>query len=121
MSLTAEKVAGMISPNVEPSRTSILPLHYAVCAFFGGPADKLQVGIRRQGRSFMVAQGRVQNGVVVLTDGVRLPEGQIVTVLAPPLPVSQAHSILDISPVSLGSVVRPFTADDDLLGELLEG
>ncbi len=32
----------------------------------------------------MVARGRVQNGVVVLTDGVRLPEGQLVTVLAPP-------------------------------------
>ncbi len=28
----------------------------------------------------MVARGRIENGVVVLTDGVRLPEGQIVTV-----------------------------------------
>lgn len=33
----------------------------------------------------------------------------------------RAHSILDIPPVSLGSVLRPFTADDDLLGEMLEG
>lgn len=31
----------------------------------------------------MVARGRVQNGVVVLVDGVHLPEGQEVTVLAP--------------------------------------
>ena len=31
----------------------------------------------------MVARGRVQNGVVVLDNGVRLPEGQEVTVLAP--------------------------------------
>ena len=69
----------------------------------------------------MVARGRVQNGVVVLADGVRLPEGQEVTVLAPLAAGSQAHGILDIRPVSLGSVVRPLTADDDLLGEMLEG
>lgn len=31
----------------------------------------------------MVTRGRVQNGVVVLADGVHLPEGQEVTVLAP--------------------------------------
>jgi hypothetical protein len=30
----------------------------------------------------MVVRGHVQNGVVVLDDGVRLPEGQEVTVLA---------------------------------------
>ena len=30
----------------------------------------------------MVARGRVQDGVVVLDNGVRLPEGQEVTVLA---------------------------------------
>ena len=69
----------------------------------------------------MVARGRVQNGVVVLADGVRLPEGQDVTVLTPPLPGSNAHGILDIPPVSLGSVVRPRTLDDDLLAEMLEG
>jgi hypothetical protein len=33
----------------------------------------------------MVVRGRVQNGVVVLADGVCLPEGQLVTVLTPPL------------------------------------
>jgi len=69
----------------------------------------------------MVVRGRVQNGVVVLTDGVRLPEGQEVTVLAPPLAGPPAHGILDIPPVSLGSVVRPVAADDDLLAEMLEG
>ena len=41
--------------------------------------------------------------------------------LAPPLEGSKAHGILDILPVSLGSAVRPFPADDDLLGEMLEG
>jgi hypothetical protein len=68
----------------------------------------------------MVVRGRVQNGVVVLAEGVRLPEGQEVTVLAP-LPAStEAHSILDIPPVSLGSVARSVTVDDDLLAEMLD-
>jgi hypothetical protein len=31
------------------------------------------------------------------------------------------HSVLDIEPVSLGRILRPFNADDDLLGEMLEG
>ena len=76
----------------------------------------------------MVVRGRVQNGVVVLANGVRLPEGQEVTVLAhvtvPPAPRiegSQSCSVLDIATVSLGSVLRPLTSDDDLLGEMLEG
>ena len=69
----------------------------------------------------MVARGRVRNGVVVLADDVRLPEGQEVTVLASVPAGSNAHGILDIPPVSLGAVVRPHTADDDLLGEMLEG
>ena len=72
----------------------------------------------------MIARGHVQNGVVVLDGGVRLPEGQEVTVLAPELPLSPGlppHSCLDIPPVSLGHMLRPLTADDDLLGEMLEG
>ena len=76
----------------------------------------------------MVARGRVQNGVVVLDKGVRLPEGQEVTVLAPDtvpaslrLEGSRLHSVLDIPTVSVGAVLRPLTADDDLLGEMLEG
>jgi hypothetical protein len=71
----------------------------------------------------MVARGRVQNGVVVLTDGVRFPEGQEVTVLAPVKASNgrPVHSILDIPPVSLGAMLPPFPGDDDLLGEMLEG
>jgi hypothetical protein len=76
----------------------------------------------------MVSRGRVQNGVVVLDNGVRLPEGLEVTVLAhcavppaPPMECSRAHSALDIATVSLGSMLRPLTSDDDLLGEMLEG
>jgi hypothetical protein len=63
----------------------------------------------------------VRNGVVVLADGVRLPEGQEVTVLTPPAAGSDRHGLLDIPPVSLGTVLRPLTADDDLLDEMLEG
>jgi hypothetical protein len=75
----------------------------------------------------MVARGRVQNGVVVLEEGVHFPEGQEVTVLGPPpataaLSVhSSRHSVLDIPVVSLGMVLRPLSPDDDLLGEMLDG
>ena len=75
----------------------------------------------------MVARGRVQDNVVVLYDGIRLPEGQEVTVLAPDKTSASlakglgSHSVLDIPTISLGQVLRPLTADDDLLGEMLEG
>ena len=69
----------------------------------------------------MVASGRVQNGIIVLEDGVQLPEGQEVTVLARgAVPVTSGHSILDIPTVSLGKMLRPLSRDDDLLGEMLE-
>lgn len=70
----------------------------------------------------MVTRGQVKNGVVVLANGVRLPEGQEVTVLAPGAwpTVVLPHSILDIAPVSVGAVLRPLTAEDDRLGEMLE-
>jgi hypothetical protein len=69
----------------------------------------------------MITHGRVINGVVVLDDGVRLPEGQEVTVLAPgtgPTDSARPHSILDIPTVSVGAVLRPLTSEDDLLGEM---
>jgi hypothetical protein len=76
----------------------------------------------------MIAHGRVKNGVVVLDAGVCLPEGQEVTVLARDMGPdrvavagSPPHSVLDIPTVSLGGVLLPLTADDDLLGEMLEG
>lgn len=71
----------------------------------------------------MLTRGQVKNGVVVLADGVRLPEGQEVTVLAPGAwpTIAQPHSILDIAPVSVGAFLRPLAAEDDLLGDMLEG
>jgi hypothetical protein len=84
--------------------------------------DEAEGALTRLREVRMVVRGRVRNGVVVLDDGVRLPEGQEVTVLAPatPLQDSQPQGVLDIAPVSLGTVLRPFTADDDLLGDMLE-
>lgn len=76
----------------------------------------------------MISRGRVQNGVIVLEDGVHLPEGQVVMVLAPGAATApeqgedqQPHSVLDIPPVSVGRVLRPLTSEDDLLGEMLDG
>lgn len=71
----------------------------------------------------MINRGQVKNGVVVLADAVRLPEGQEVTVLVPGAwpAVARSHSLLDIAPVSMGAVLRPLTAEDDRLGEMLEG
>jgi hypothetical protein len=71
----------------------------------------------------MVTIGHVKNGVIVLNNSVQLPEGQEVTVLvAAARPASpQPHSILDIAPVSLGVLLSPLTAEDDLLGEMLNG
>jgi hypothetical protein len=74
----------------------------------------------------MVVRGRVQNGVVVLDEGVRLPEGLEVTIVAPDKSASLSrgkgtHSVLDIPTFSVGAVLRPLTSDDDLLGEMLEG
>jgi hypothetical protein len=76
----------------------------------------------------MVAHGRVRNGVVALDVGVRLPEGQEVTVVAhiavPPdagVKGARSHSVLDIVTVSLGSMLHPLTSEDDRLVEMLEG
>jgi len=69
----------------------------------------------------MVIHGRVHNGVVLLPEGIHLAEGQAVTVFAAPPAEARTHSILDIEPVSVGVVMRPLTADDDILDEMLEG
>jgi hypothetical protein len=76
----------------------------------------------------MVSRGHVKNGVVVLDNGVRLPEGPEVTVLsagaapgASPSEGPRPYSVLDIPTVSVGAVLCPLTSNDDLLGEMLEG
>jgi hypothetical protein len=70
----------------------------------------------------MITAGRVQNGVIVLSEGVRLPEGQEVAVLSSSASAAmngaKLHRVLDIPPVHLGRVL-PSSADDDLLGDML--
>ena len=36
------------------------------------------------------------------------------------MPQDRQHSILELSPLDLGAVLRPLSCDDDLLGEMLE-
>ena len=36
-------------------------------------------------------------------------------------PARGSHSVLDIQPFHVEKILRPFTADDDLLEEMLEG
>ena len=62
----------------------------------------------------------MQNGVVVLDDGVRLPEGQEVSVLVRLAANEKTHGVMDIPPVSIGAVLHPLTSEDDLLAEMLE-
>jgi len=49
----------------------------------------------------------------------RYLEGQLKEFVGQPT-CSRRHSVLDIIPVSLGPVLEPWTADIDLLGEMLE-
>jgi hypothetical protein len=74
----------------------------------------------------MITPGHVTNGVVVPAEGVCLPEGLEVAIVAPSPSPSLVkgpgpHSVLDIPPISVGAVLYPLTSDDDLLGEMLEG
>ena len=68
----------------------------------------------------MVVSGRVQNGVVVLDEGVQLPEGQQVQVIASEPSRKGTHSVLDIPTVSVGEILVSDIKGDDLLGEMLE-
>ncbi len=70
----------------------------------------------------MVARGGLQNSVVVLDDGVRLPERREGAVLAPgTAPAASPHRILDVPPVGPGPASHAPAAAADLLGELLGG
>jgi hypothetical protein len=68
----------------------------------------------------MVVSGRVQNGVVVLDEGVQLPEGQQVQVIASEPSRKGTQSVLDIPTVSVGEILVSDIKGDDLLGEMLE-
>jgi len=75
----------------------------------------------------MVARGTVRGGVVVFegTNGLREGDQVAVISLVPPAQelrpaIGSNHSILDIPTFSLGGILKPFSPDDDLLGEMLD-
>jgi predicted DNA-binding antitoxin AbrB/MazE fold protein len=61
-----------------------------------------------------------ENGVLKLVRPLPLKEHERVRVIVETLAPGD-HSILDIEPVHLGEVLAPFSKNDDLLGDMLEG
>jgi len=66
-----------------------------------------------------IVNATYQNGVLRPDEPLPLGEREKVRVTVERL--ASGHSVLDIPPVSLGSPGRPPSADNDLLGEMLEG
>ncbi len=69
----------------------------------------------------MVVRGHVQNGVVVLDDGTRLPERQTVTVLTPtaeeqsgPYPVSQERREAALALIGMLKTDQPPPSDEEV-------
>jgi hypothetical protein len=74
----------------------------------------------------MELEGVIHGGAIVPDNPLSLTDGTRVRVKVSPAPEvgdrsRPRHSVLDIAPVSLGSVVSTQSPDDDLLGEMLEG
>ena len=67
-----------------------------------------------------VVEATYENGVLKLQQPLPLKDQEKVRVTVESL-TTDDHSVMDIEPVSLGKVCRPLSADDDLLGERLEG
>lgn len=67
-----------------------------------------------------VVEAIYENGVLRLERPLPLTNQERVRVTVERLDHG-SHGVLDIRPVSLGQVLRPLSADDDVLGEMLEG
>jgi predicted DNA-binding antitoxin AbrB/MazE fold protein len=67
-----------------------------------------------------VIEATYENGVLKLERPLPLKDHEKVRVTVEGLEAG-VHSVLDIPPVHLGGVLRPLSADDDLLDEMLEG
>ena len=67
-----------------------------------------------------VVEATYENGVLKLEQPLPLKDQEKVRVTVESL-TTEGHSVMDIEPISLGKVHRPLLADDDLLGEMLEG
>jgi hypothetical protein len=73
----------------------------------------------------MELEGVVHNGVIVPNEPADLPKGtrvriRIDSASAQAEPSRPRRSLLDIAPIGLGLVLAGQSADDDLLGEMLE-
>ncbi len=67
-----------------------------------------------------VVEATYENGVLKLEQPLPLKDQEKVRVTVESL-TTEGHSVMDIETVSLGKVYHPLSADDDLLGEMLEG
>lgn len=79
----------------------------------------------------MVHKAISKNGVVILPPGLLLPAGPVEVRVSTPVELRQEHgngaacqqgeplSVFDFSPISVGAVLRPFPADDDILAEMI--
>lgn len=75
----------------------------------------------------MVYRAFSKHGIVILPPGLRLPDGPVeVRTIAPVEPPSEPangvrplnserRSVFELSPVSVGALLQPLPADDDLL------
>jgi predicted DNA-binding antitoxin AbrB/MazE fold protein len=61
-----------------------------------------------------------ENGLLKLEEPLPFKDKEKVRVTVEAID-SGSHSVLDIQPVSLGSLLAPLTVDDDLLDEMLQG
>jgi predicted DNA-binding antitoxin AbrB/MazE fold protein len=67
-----------------------------------------------------VVTATYDNGVLKLDQPLPLKDQERVRVTIDTLPPGR-HTLMEIAPVSVGGFLRPLSADDDLLGEMLEG
>jgi len=66
-----------------------------------------------------VVEATYENGVLKLAQPLPLKHLERVRVTVESLP-KEGHSIMDIPTFSVGAVLNPLSASDDLLGEMLE-
>ncbi len=67
-----------------------------------------------------VVEAIYENGVLKLEQPLPLRDHEKVRITVERI-TAGSHSIIDIVPVSVGKVLRPLSAVDDVLGEMLEG
>jgi predicted DNA-binding antitoxin AbrB/MazE fold protein len=86
------------------------------------PTDMVQWDItHREGRLMShVVEATYVNGILKLEQPLPFKDQEKVRVTVERL-TAEGHSVMDIEPVSLGQVHHALSADDDLLGEMLEG